>query len=62
MAIRTGGNFESVSDGIEQNLSSTAPGEAMIGLEFISEQHFVDKSHDEIRFNCHLCDINTLTG
>ena len=57
-----GGNMESVSDGIESSFNVTARGEPIIGLQYMNEYNFVDPTHDEIRYVCHLCDVDSLTG
>ena len=60
-AQKTGGN-SSVTDGLEANFHRTAPGEPIVGLEYIVEYNFVDATHDETRFNCYLCEVDSLTG
>jgi len=58
-SLNPGSAFESKTDAIEANLD--ALNEPVIGLEYIEEFQFIDATHNELRFNCHICKISTLT-
>jgi hypothetical protein len=58
-SVNPGGAFGTKTDAIEANFNALK--EPIIGLEYIEEFQFTDASHNELRFNCHICKISTLT-